>query len=253
MSSKFQTALLIGIAFVVVMLYMRRPEKQIPIVQDIEVTQPEERSITVSSEGKVTTNLDEVEFLIIMDTEAKELADAKLASEESLFKATTILSTHGVEEKDIIIGDTLIRVKTGYTTVNPKVVGYIVYQSVKVTLRHLDQLMPLFAELQETQLFEIESIVFSISELEGYRERALQLAIQNANAKAKAIAREAGQEVGSVITIQAVNSNYSSAQYYRSFETLDSFFGEGTNRWEKPLWIFEITIAADVVVTFELK
>ncbi|MFZ5855846.1 MAG: SIMPL domain-containing protein [Chloroflexota bacterium] len=250
MSSKFQNVMLIGIAIVVIALFLRRPEKQIPIVQDIQVTQPEERTITVSSEGEVITNLDKVEFVLIFESEEKELADAKLKTEEYFTDAVNILNTHGVEEKDMMIGPLQVRVKTGYFTVEEKVVGYIVYRTMRVTLRHMDEFMPLLTDIQEETHYKVEDIVFSVSNIDGYRERVLQMAIQNATAKAKAIGREINSEIGEVISIQAVDS-ISSPSY--SFGTLDAFFREGTNRWEKPLWIYEVTIRVNVLVKFELK
>lgn len=256
MSSKFQTALLIGIAFVMVMLYMRRPEKQIPIVQDIKVTQPEEKTIIVSGDGKLITKLDTAEFIIAYDTEETDLAIAKEKSEEMYAEATDILKSHGIEERDIIFDYSRVEAKTGYTTaVNRKPYGpYVVHTTIKVTVRHLEELEPLFIDLQEAGFYQIEDIVLRISNLDDIRNRVYQLAIDAADKKAKAIVRAIKLEIEYVISIDTLESNNSYSSYENYYASLDDFFGTFDSGWRRPSYSGpDITILAHVTVKYELK
>ncbi len=255
MTSKFQTALLIGIAILVGMLYMRRPEKQIPIVQDIQVTQPEERSITVSSEGKFEAKLDTAEFTIIIEAEEMKLEDAKTKSEQAYEDLKSFLRDHGIEEKDIIDSYLQVQEKTGYTTaVNQKPYGvYLARRIVKVVVHDLEELEPLFIELQEAGYYQIEDIVIRLSHMDDVRDRALQLAMEEAQKRAKAIARAINREIGQAISIDTLEANSSESSYEFTYDTLDTFFGKNTSGWRKPYYGPEIIIVAHVTVKYELK
>ena len=248
MSSKFQTALLIGITFVVVMLYMRRPEKQIPIVQDIQVTQPENKSITVSSEGVVTTIPDTVEFQIIIDTEDKELAIAREKNSELTQAAMTILKENEIPEEDI---DTdFLRVRVDRTS--NRIYRYIINNLIKVTIHDLDRLEPLLTALQQNGDIQISQITFSVSQMSRIEEQALQLAIGAAQEKAKAITRTMGLEIGKVITVQQLSSPYSSTRSYSTYDVTGLDAGYIYDNLTAVRFT-EVEVTVQVSVTFELK
>ena len=253
MSSKFQNVMLIGIAIVVIALFLRQPEKQIPIVQDIQVTQPKERSIIVTGRGEVTAKIDKAEFVIAFETDEKELADAKIKNEETYIDTIMLLKQYAIEDKDISEYHQ-VEIKTGYTTANgKKPIGYIIHRSLKVTLHSLEELEPLFIDLQAAGIYDIENIFLSVSDIDGYQERALQLAVENANQKAKAVGRNINREIGQAISVNA-NSIYGDNNAgILSFDTLNTFFENKTSTWQKHFSVPEIAIYFYVTVEYELK
>lgn len=253
MSSKFQNVMLIGIAIVVIALFLRRPEKQIPIVQDIQVSQPKERSIIVTGRGEVKAKFNEAEFLIHFRTEDKELAEAKITNEKIYIETIALLQRYGVEVKDI--SDYLqVEVKTGYTTSNNnKPIGYIAHRALKVTIHSIEELDPLLVDLQTTDKYDIEDIVLRVSDSDRYNERALQLAMENADQKAAAIGRTINREIGSAISIGAAGAYNESTSGSQSFSTLATFFGKSSNSWEKGFSIPEFTFFVTITVEYELK
>ena len=248
MPSKFQTFLLIVIAFVVVMLYMRRPEKQIPIVQDIQVTQPENRSITVSSEGVVTTTPDTADFQVIIDTDDIELAVARENNTSLTQDAMTILEENGIPKEDIHVD--FLRVRVDAT--NKRIYRYIVNNLIKVTVHDLDQLEPILTALQERGDIEISRITFSVSRMSQYEEQALQLAVGAAQEKAKAITRKMGLQIGKAITIQQLSNPYSSTKSYSTYDVTGLDAGYIYDNLTAVRFT-EITVIVQVSVAFELK
>lgn len=254
MSSKFQTALLIGIAFVVVMLYMRRPEKQIPIVQDIEVTQPENRTIKVNSEGVVRVLPDTADIVILIETKNKELAVAKESNVTLTQKAMTLLAENGVPEDNVQVG--FLRVKVYSTDVG--IYGYVVSNPINITVHNLSNLESLLTALQKAdEDIKISQVSLSISQINHYEEQALQIAIDSAQEKAKAITRKMGLQIGKAITIEQISPANSgdvpNSTFFSNIITANNLYDNYI--YDDVLYVAftEVAIKVQVTVTFELK
>ncbi len=246
MSSKFQNVMLIGIAVVVIALFLRRPEKQIPIVQDIQITQPENSFIKINSEGVVQVAPDTAEVEIVITTEELALAEAKQKNEELTEEAIRILKEYQIQDKDIN-GDFLrVQVNAGVT----QIYNHTVSNVIEVTIHDLSLLEPVLTSLQQDgkAALKISKVTFSLSRINQYEEQALQLAVDAAQEKAKAMSRKLGRQLGNVITIEQSTFNSSS---------LDS----GTFTWMPgyrqdtllSIAFTEITIRVYVTVKFELE
>lgn len=252
MSSKFQTILLIGIALVVVMLLLRpqQPQQtqQVPSIQELQITQPEERSVVVSGDGEIKVAPDTADFNIKIKTDDKELTVAKENNAAVTQKVMAVLKEKGIPEEDIYVD--LLRVQAD--SVGTRIYRYYVNNLIKVTARDLVQFEPLLTALQEIGDIEIVGMVFKISKITNYEEQALQMAVGAAQEKAQAIARKMGLEIGKIITIQETYRDNSG-----DYITFDTFIlnnpdsGYGYNNASNAL--SEITIRVKVTVTFELK
>ena len=250
MSQKIQLFLTVCITFITGALLFSALRPQAPILQEITIKQPEERMITVSAQEKIEVEVDMVEFLIVIEIEGDELANAKMKNEETYLKTVRILEKHLIEKKDITTGDLQVLLERSFT-VDRDIIGYTVIRPLEVTVRDLAELEPLFTDLQDAKIGRIEHILFSVSNMDFYQEQALQKAIQVAENKAKAIATGIDREIGGIISIEEFSNSASKNILYSDLEEYS-----GRNFYNYPASSFsakKITIESGVTVSFELK
>lgn len=249
MSQKIQLFLIICIAIATGALVLNSRRPQEPVLQEITIVQPEKRSITVASEGEVKVRPNMVEFVIVIETTEKELADAKLQNENIFLESMSILENHATEKNDI--NSDYLRIKTEATS--GRIYKYIVTKSVKVIYHDLAELDALFTDLQEAGIGRIEEIVFSVSNINTYREQALQIALSTASEKAKAIASGINREIGEPISIQEnLDANQELKVYFQNLTVYSREFGYSLNNLQSASFT-EITVKTSVTVEFELK
>jgi uncharacterized protein YggE len=238
--------MLIGIAVVVIALFLRQPEKQIPIVQDIQVTQPKQRNITVTGLGEVPVKPDTVEFIIHIETNEKELDRAKDENSKIEKKVMALLNKYAIPENDIKVD--LLRVKPGLA--GQLIYNYVADKSIRVSLHDLNMVEPLFIELQAMTTIKVSDITVSATNIVSYQEQALQNAYAVAEQKAKAVGRTMGVEIGKAISIQEYSDNY---LYNTGSFNVGSLDAENVFENMKAFALTEIIFTVKVTVEFEIK
>ncbi len=223
---------------------------QAPQVQDIQIVQAKERSISAYGNGEVKVRPDMVRFTINLENRQTELAAAKEENDKITQIILADLEKHGVLKSDI---------KEDYPTtevdgVNSKIYGYIYRQSIKVTLHDLTKLEPLFYAILEAGAYQISDISFQISNVDLYLEQALSLAVADAKKKAEVMGEELGRQVGEPLSVKedSFTNPYETGFSYpiinsSSMET-EPYFGQLSEYEFK-----EIVIQAKVLVEFQLK
>lgn len=249
MSQKIQFFLVICIAIASAAILVDSQKPQPPTLQEITVIQPEERSITVFGTGEIKARPDTVEFTIIIKTDNRELAAARLENEEIFLELMGILGDYSIEKNDIVSEPPRVYIDT----VSGKVYRTLVNKMTRVTLRDLAVMDALFIDLQQAEIGEIQNIVFTISKIDLYRQQALQLAIKTAEEKARAGALGIHREIGQTISIRENSDIYpSSGTSYSEFST----YSTGDDRTypnNQFASYYELIIRSSVTVTFELK
>ncbi|MEW6241026.1 MAG: SIMPL domain-containing protein [Chloroflexota bacterium] len=249
MSQKIQSIVLVVIAIMVIALLMRPQEQQLPTVQEFQIVQANERTITVAGEGEIKVKPDRMKFVIVITTRQKELEPAKEENERIIQEVTKVLEDYGIAEDDIKMD--FLRIKTDAT--QARVYNYIVEQDIQVTLRDLTQIEALFMDILKAGAIEIGQVSFQVSNIELFKEQTLGLALQSAKRRAIVMARELGQDIGEPLSIQESPNQSRSTNSYQGSITLtgielDYIFDEIT-----AAAYGEITITAFVVVEFQLK
>lgn len=249
MSQKIQLFLIVCIAIATGALVLNARRPQEPVLQEITIVQPKERTITVTSNGEIKVKPDTAEFTVFIQVSKKELADAKMENEKTFLRAMTILENHAVEQKDIKSEELRVKVDT----VGGKIFMYYVSKSLSVTLHDLAELEPLFTDLQEAGIYRIERIVISHSNINQYRQQVLQIAVKNAEEKARATAMSLNRDIGQPISIQE-NSYSSPEQIKFTYSDLDSFTMNSKENYSNFRTVTaEIIVGVQVTVIFELK
>ncbi|MFW5714115.1 MAG: SIMPL domain-containing protein [Brevefilum sp.] len=167
------------------------------------------RSMNVSGTGRVTIVPDLATINIGVRTEADEVAEALEGNTAQANAIADVLQEMGVAEEDIQTSNFNVYPSERYDPMTGQVEGryFVVENTVNVKVRDLSQLGGVLSAVVEAGANNIYGINFSVEDREAATAEARQLAIEDAQAKAQAIADEAGVELGDVINISVSSSN----------------------------------------------
>ena len=220
------------------------------------------RTITVSGSASVMVVPDEVTLTLGVETSDPQMAVAKASNDEIVARVLDVTRGMGIDPK---------YVQTDYMSIEPRYqdnytqrafLGYWVRKNVVVTLKDITKFEVLLTKCLEAGANYVQGIDFRTTELRRHRDRARSLAIQAAQEKAAAMAKDAGQEVGQPLTIHE--------DYTRWYSPWSSWWGSGASRGatqnvvqsapsgtteqrDDALAPGQVAIDASVTVAYELK
>lgn len=173
------------------------------------------RSMSVSGTGRVTIVPDMATINIGVRTEAEAVADALEGNNAQSNAIADVLKDMGVAEEDIQTSNFNVYPTDRYDPMTGQAEGryFVVENTVNVTVRDLSQLGSVLSAVVEAGANNIYGINFSVEDREAAVAEAQKLAIEDAQAKAQAIADEAGVELGDLININ-VSSNDMPISYF---------------------------------------
>ena len=135
-----------------------------------------QRTLSVSGQAAVQVVPDEVELVVGVETDDKELERAKADNDRRLEAALGATRRHGVAPE---------KVATDYLNVEPRwdtrddervFLGYWVRKNLTLTLRDLSQFDALLSELLTAGVTHVHDIEFRTTELRKHRDEARRLA-----------------------------------------------------------------------------
>jgi len=161
------------------------------------------RSMSVSGTGRVTVVPDIASINIGVRTEAENVKDALDGNTAQANAIADELKGMGVEEKDIQTSNFNVYPSERYDPMTGQVEGryFVVENTVNVTVRNLSSLGEVLSAVVEAGANNIYGISFDVEDRDAAVAEARQLAIQDAKAKAEAIAKDAGVKLGDLINI----------------------------------------------------
>lgn len=167
------------------------------------------RSMSVSGSGKVTLVPDIAMINIGVRTEAEVVTEALAGNTAQANAIADVLKGMGVAEEDIQTSNFNVYPAERYDPMTGQVEGryFVVENNVSVTVRELSQLGEVLSAVVEAGANNIYGINFSVDDREAAVAEARKLAIEDAQAKAQAIADEAGVELGDLINISVSSSD----------------------------------------------
>ncbi len=167
------------------------------------------RSMNVSGTGRVTIVPDMATINIGVRTEADAVADALEGNTTQANAIAEVLQEMGVVEEDIQTSNFNVYPSERYDPMTGQVEGrfFVVENTVNVTVRDLSQLGEVLSAVVEAGANNIYGINFSVEDRESAVAEARQLAIADAQAKAEAIAEEAGISLGDLLNISVSSSD----------------------------------------------
>lgn len=205
------------------------------------------RSINVSGSGRVTIVPDIAKINIGVRTEAEVVTDALDENSAKANVISEVLQDLGVAEEDIQTSNFNVYPSDQYNPMTGRVEGrtYVVENTVNVTVRDLTILGDVLSAVVDAGANSIYGITFDVDNREDAIAEARKLAIEDAQAKAEAIAEEAGVELGELITIN-VSSGSTPIPYY---DTKGGAYAEA----DVPIAAGTLTITMECNLSYEIK
>jgi uncharacterized protein len=166
------------------------------------------RSMHVSGTGRVTIVPDMATIAIGVRTEAEAVNEALEGNTAQANAIAEVLEKMGVAEKDIQTSNFNVYPSDRYDPMTGQVEGsfFVVENTINVTVRELSNLGSVLSAVVEAGANNIYGINFNVEDRETAVAEARQLAIEDAQAKAQAIADDAGVKLGNLMNI-SVSSN----------------------------------------------
>lgn len=219
-------------------------------IQELQVIQAEQRSITVTGVGEVKVTPDLAEVVFSVYTANKDLVAAKEENDEISRNVLETIQGYKIDENDIKTDYLNIFSETSEST--PEIYRYGIKNGFKVTVRDLSILEALITDVLKAGGNRIAGVYFRVSDLETQQEKARDLAIQSAKEKAIKMAGELEQEIDVPLTITESPVIYPYGT--TSFLALGRADYNNYNFEELNVMAFgQITIKASVSIEFSLK
>jgi uncharacterized protein YggE len=172
------------------------------------------QTITVVGQGSVSTEPDIARVSIGMETSAETVAEAVAENEVKMASILAALEGIGIPEKDIQTTHYSISFER-YPEPLPRAVGdeegqpapqYRVSNMVNVTIRNLDSVGEVLDAVIEAGANNIWGVSFGLEDEVAAQAEARSEAVEDALARAEALAELNGVELGSVMSISEVIS-----------------------------------------------
>lgn len=223
---------------------------------------PVSNTITVSGEGEAQAPADVANFSFSVIEEAKTVKDAQDEASKKINIAIALLEDKDIEDRDI---------KTSGYNVYPQydwvrescpvgefcpggkqvLRGYQVNQTISVRVRDIDEAGAILAEIGNVGVSNISGLNFTIDDEDGLERQARQEAIEDAEDKAKQLARDLGVSLVRVVSFSEGGGGY---QLPIAFSTRAIAVDEAVDVLIAPeLPVGENTVRSNVSITYEIR
>lgn len=217
-------------------------------------------TISVSGDGEVTVKPDIATVTITVRETGTTVAQAQDAVEKKVIAAINALAQFGVDEKDrktisynvsphyenVAVASSM-GMTTMYPVTNQKITGYDASQTVEIKIRKIDSTGDILGALGAANISDISGPNFTVEDEDAAREKAKELAIKEARAKAKETARALGVDLGEVIQFSEDQGGYYPMMYAKDVRAQASNLGS-----EVTLPTGDNTIKSHVTITYNL-
>ena len=171
------------------------------------------QTITTQGTGRAAGKPDVATVTLGVETNAAEAKGALADNAERMAKVVAELKKAGIDDKDMQTSQ--LSIYPRYNNEGRVIEGYVVNNSLTVTVRDLNKAGPLIdaAAAVAGDAVRVNSIGFSIDDPTELTESARTAAVKRARAQAEQLAEAAGVEVGKVISITEQTSAPSPVLY----------------------------------------
>lgn len=213
----------------------------------IGVSPETKNTIRVTGEGTVIAVPDVAKVTI--GTEATENTvevAQKEVNEDINALIKSLKSDFDIEKEDIKTVNYNIYPEYDYREGSRVFRGFKVTQSVEVTIRNTEDAGEIIAFAGELGLKNVSGLRFTIDDEEQYKQKARELAIENAKEKAEELAEIAGVKLGRIVTFNESEAGRPDVLYKSYAEDEAVGFGGGVEAPEIEAGSQEIRIVATV-------
>jgi hypothetical protein len=213
-------------------------------------------TITVSGKGEVVVKPDIATVSFGVTAENLDVAKAQTESATKINKIIDLLKSKGVAEKDIKTTNYNIYPRYDYNQTNQTfpyggkqvLAAYVVSQTVEVKILEIAKAGEILSGVGEFGVTDVSGLTFTVDDEEKVKDQARDLAIEDAKAQAKVLAK--GLDVKLVkITSFSENANYPMYYGVSSAKMMDS----AVSSVAPQVPAGENKITSNVSITYEIK
>ena len=211
----------------------------------------EESELRVSGTGVVYMQADRATASLGVSITGEDLGELQQRANATVAAVVKALTDAGLDEKNISTNYIYISPRYDYSGETERVVGYSINNSLTISTQDIDNIGAYIDAAFAAGANTFDSINFSVSDDSEARMQALDLAVQDAQQKAEAIAAAAGKKLGKIENIvEGSQEDYyynSTASGARSVVAEAVAMDAGTT-----VRAAQISVTAGVQITYEL-
>lgn len=167
------------------------------------------RTFSVDGEGKIDVVPDVAKFSVSVVTDGgKNVADVQTKNTEKMNAVNVFLKEAGVSEKDLKTDEYTLSPRYEYpnctglaTCPQPSISGYTLTQTLRVTIKETEKISDLLAGVVANGANNVSQVVFTVDDEDEAKADARKEAIKKAQEKAVRLAKDAGFEMGRLVSI----------------------------------------------------
>ena len=209
-----------------------------------------ERTLKVQGDGKVTAIPDQSEMELEVTEEGTEVEDASSLVQAKLLKIFKTIKSFGILDKDTQTISYSVNPKTKFDKGEAKKVGYTVSSRIKVVVKNMDSTGKILKAVIQDGVTSVDGPYFSFSNPAQLKIDALKAAVEDAHAKAEAIAQTAGVDLGKVFSISQTSLAMPTNQQHLRYAMASTLSGVNT---QVPIATGENEVTAQVEAVYSLK
>lgn len=223
--------------------------------------------ISVSGEGKVAAKPDIAVLSATIRTEKPTLKDAQKENTEVSQKVVSFLKSSGIAEKDIRTSFYNITPQYQYNDCpriqieiyppipcrpldKPKIVGYQVANTYEIKVRAIEKAGDILEGVVSAGANEVSGLSFSIDDEDAFKADARKLAIDDATAKAKVLAKQLGVRLGRIVSF---GEGFGGPIFYERMMAASAEGRGGDIAMPVPVEAGEQEIMVNVTIVYEMK
>jgi uncharacterized protein YggE len=188
------------------------------LAADPTTTAPE-HTVTVSGSGEVSVAPDVADVVLGVQVTKPTVAEAQSAAANAMSAVIAAVKRDGVDAKDIVTVNLSLTPVYDYSASPAKLTGQQFTNVVKVTVHDINRVAAIVDDAVSAGATTIQGISFRVDNPKNVATQARQMAMQDARAKADALASSAGVAVKGVASITETAS--STPIYYSSGAAMD--------------------------------
>ena len=230
-------------------------------VKEFQTSCNSNRTVQVTGSATVKVTPDRVLIQLGVQSNGSTPTMVQDINSKAIQKVIKSVQSLGIQPKDI---------STDWYIVEPVydsndslyIKGYRINNVIAITLRDVSKVSQVTVKALEAGANQVINVEFYSSELRKYRDQARELAMKAANEKAQSLANAAGAEIGCVLSVnESTRSHYYGWWYGRDHnlwtqnvtQNVTSTGDMGSSAGDEPISLGQISISADVGMTFGLK
>ncbi len=235
--------------------------KELRSISYVGADVPIKNTITVSGKGEAVTIPDIATFSFSVSEVAKEVAVAQEAAKKKSDAAIQAMKDNGVEERDIKTTSYNINPNYDYTQricntfscppSTPVLTGYTVSQTVSVKVRDTKKAGTLLQAIGTLGVQNVDSLQFSIDDIDGVKADARKMAIEDAKEKAQILAKDLGVKIVRIISFEDQTYDPIFPYAARDGAELSAVKNQASSPPNIPAG--EQKVTANVVITYEIR